>query len=57
MTEERNIQINTVHTEAKFMQDQIRAESGYKNDVKNFIELERKKYKKTDNLKDMLNRD
>lgn len=55
--EKKQFQINTVHTEAKFMPDQIRAESAYDMDVKNFVQLEKKKFKKTDDLKDMIYRD
>lgn len=50
-------QINTVHTEAKQMPDQIKAETAYDMDIKNFIKLESKKYKKTDDLEDLIKRD
>lgn len=50
-------QINTVHTEAKQMADQIKAETAYDMDIKNFIKLESKKYKKTDDPEDLIRRD
>ena len=52
----KKYQINTVHTEAKQMMDQIKAETPYEMEVKNFIELESKKYKKTDGFEDLINR-
>lgn len=57
MTRNYKNQINTVHTEAKQMMDQIKAETAYDMEIKNFIELESKKYKKTDDLEDLLKRD
>ena len=47
-------QINTVYTEAKLMMDQIKAEPVSEMDIENFIKLESKKYKKTDELQDLI---
>ncbi|GEM_PF-795428 len=58
MTENRTEnEMNTVHTEAKLMMDQIKAETASDMDIKNFIKLESKKYKKTDDLEDLIRRD
>lgn len=55
MTENHNEnQINTVYTEAKLMMDQIKAEPASDMDIENFIKLESKKYKKTDDLQDLI---
>lgn len=37
-------------------EDQTNTESPTDNEVKNFINLEKKKYKKTDEIKDMINK-
>lgn len=50
-------EIITVHTEAKQAMDQVRAETAVDMDVRKFIELEKKKFKKTDELRDMINRE
>lgn len=47
--------LKRIHTETMLLQDQTKAESPVEKDIKNFIELEKKKYKKTDDLKDMIN--
>lgn len=47
-------QINTVYTEAKLMMDQIKAEPVSDMDIENFIKLESKKYKKTDELQNLI---
>ena len=47
-------QINTVYTEAKLMMDQIKAEPVSEMDIENFIKLESKKYKKIDELQDLI---
>jgi hypothetical protein len=39
------------------MMDQIKAETASDMDIKNFIKLESKKYKKTDDLEDLIRRD
>lgn len=49
--------INTVHTEAKAMHDQIEALRDTDDAVEKFIELESKKYNKSDVIKDMNLRD
>ncbi len=45
-----------LQTEAKQFIDQMKAEPTSNREVKKFIELEKKKYKKTDKLNDMINR-
>lgn len=42
-----------LETEAKLLPDQIKAKKV--NDLDNFIEAERKKYKKTDEMEDLIN--
>lgn len=42
-----------LETEAKLLPDQIKAKKV--NDLENFIEAERKKYKKTDEIDDLIN--
>lgn len=49
--------INTVHTEAKVMPNQIEALRDTDDAVEKFIELEAKKYNKSDVIKDMNLRD
>lgn len=49
--------INTVHTEAKSMPNQIEALRNTEDAVEKFIELESKKYNKSDVIKDMNLRD
>jgi len=42
--------------QSRQVMDQTKTESSIDIEVKNFIELEKKKYKKTDELKDMINK-
>lgn len=49
-------QMNIIQTEAKQALNHIRAESAYDMKIKSFIELERKKYKRDDDLEDMIRR-
>ncbi|MGD9568822.1 MAG: hypothetical protein AB7V48_10960 [Sedimentibacter sp.] len=48
--------INILITESKQVMDQVLAESYKDRDIKNFIEIEKKKYKKTDDIDDILNK-
>ena len=60
MTENnKDIDINSVHDKARLMPDQfpVNSETPYERAVKNFIEIESKKFKKTDDLNDLINRD
>lgn len=60
MTENnKNIDIDTVYAEAKQMPDQIpvKSESVYERDIRNFMRVESKKYKRTDNIEDLIDRD
>lgn len=53
----RDNEVKTVHTETKLLADQIRANSAVDLEVSKFIQLEKKKFKKTDDLGDMIHRD
>lgn len=60
MTENhKDATIDTIQDKARLMPVQfpIKSETPYERDVKNFIEIERKKFKKTDDLNDLLNKD
>lgn len=56
MTINSDNEINLTNMKSREAMDQTKTESSTDNEVKNFIELEKKKYKKTDELKDMINR-
>jgi hypothetical protein len=48
--------INTLITESKQGMDQVIAENYKDREIKNFIEIEKKKYKKTDDIDDILSK-
>lgn len=48
--------MKNIHTEAKQMMDQTKSLTADDMEVNNFIELEKKKFKKTDDLQDLLDR-
>lgn len=48
--------INTLITESKQVMDQVIAEDYKDREIKNFIEIEKKKYKKTDDIDDFLSK-
>lgn len=56
MTNE-NDKINIIQTESKFIMDQIKAEATNNREINNFIESEKKKYKKSDEIEDLINKD
>jgi len=60
MTENnKNTDIDAIYDEARIMPDQfpVKSETTYERDVRKFIKIESKKYKKTDDLNDLINRD
>lgn len=51
---DNDVTINTLITESKQVMDQVIAEDYKDREIKNFIEIEKKKYKKTDDIDDIL---
>jgi len=56
MTINPDSEIHLTNMQSRQVMDQTKTESSIDIEVKNFIELEKKKYKKTDELKDMINK-
>jgi len=56
MTINPDNEINLTNIKSRQAMDQTKAESSTDIEVKKFIDLEKKKYKKNDELRDMINR-
>lgn len=53
---ETNDRFSFLETESKLILDQIKATKSKDYDIVNFLESEKKKYKKTDEIEDLLNK-
>ena len=53
MSKKSNEKLKYLETESKLIMDQIKAEATNSREINNYIESEKKKYKKSDEIEDL----